>query len=251
MRRFYFTLWFFIITSGSLISAETALNHSAEEAAIVLEGSRVTYAGKINDNNIERFLHTVAGKPVSELIISSIGGEVNAGMKMGEWVFEHHVDIVIERMCMSSCANYVFTAGRKKTINKNSIVAWHGSILQANESSDEDLRAAVIEGYALLPENEKKKLVLEDLITQSIRQMREYRSITTARQERYFHKIGVDEFICRVGNDKYGAEDFFFLSVKDMAAFGVLNVHAPIDYENIDLSPFRQTGKKIALIKLQ
>ena len=249
MKRIFFAV-FLIITSSSCIFAGTTLDPSAEKAVIVLDGSQVTYAGKINADNIERFLHMVAGKPVSELIIASSGGEINAGMKMGEWVFDHQVDIVIERMCMSSCANYVFTAGRKKTINKNSIVAWHGSILQANGLSDEDLRAAAIKGYELLSENDKKKIDIEELITQSIRQMRDYRATTTARQQQYFQKIGVDEFICRVGNDKYGAKDFFFLSAKDMATFGVLNVHAPTDYENTDLALFRQTGKNIDFIKL-
>jgi hypothetical protein len=250
MNRLFYALLFFLVTSSASVFAETANNPSAEEATIVFEGTTVTYSGKITDKNIERFLDTVNGKKVSVLIIASSGGEVNAGMIMGEWVFDNHVDIVVERMCMSSCANYVFTAGRHKTINENSIVAWHGSILQEFGMSDEDVRAAVIESYSKLPEREKKKNDVEVLVSQSIRQMREYRMSTMARQEQFFRKIGVDEYICRVGNEKYGAKDFFVLSVKDMARFGVLDVHAPENYQKTDLTPFREKGRSVEFINL-
>jgi hypothetical protein len=211
----------------------------------------VTYAGQITDQNVERFLDTVNGKEVSVLIISSNGGEINAGMKMGEWLFDNRVDVVVERMCMSSCANYVFTAGHRKTINRNSIVAWHGSILQEFGMSDEDVRAAMLKSFSKLPESEQQITDVEVLISRSIRQMREYRLNSMAAQGQFFKKIGVDEYLCRVGIEKYGAADFFVLSVKDMARFGVLEVNAPHDYEKTDLTPFRQTGKSVEFVALR
>jgi hypothetical protein len=250
MGRLTWVLVIFFVSLHAPVFGEPANDPSAEEATIVLEGTTVAYAGKITDRNIERFMDTVKGKKVSTLVISSSGGEINEGMEMGEWVFDNHVDVVVERMCMSSCANYVFTAGRQKTIRANSIVAWHGSILQKSGMSDADVRAAATKAYDQLPDGEKRKIDLEDFVKQTIQRMREYQVNSTTRQAQFFRKIGVEEYVCRVGNEKYGAKDFFLLSVRDMAQFGILNVQAPENYEEIDLTPFRQKGKSVEFIHL-
>lgn len=246
--------WIFLISCIAVHSpafGETSKEPSAEEATILLEGATATYAGKINERNLERFMNTVKGKKVSQLIISSGGGEINEGMKMGEWVFDNHVDVVVESMCMSSCANYVFTAGHQKTILPNSIVAWHGSILQKTGMSEEDVRAAALKAYDQMPDSEKKKIDRKIFVEKNLQQLKEYRINSEARQAQFFRKIGVDEYICRIGNEKYAAMDFFLLSVEDMARFGVLNVKAPANYEEIDLAPFRQQGKFVEFIRLE
>jgi hypothetical protein len=248
MKILFYTLLCSLVTGNVPVFAEPEMNPSAETATIVLDGRTVRYAGRITDENIEHFLDVVNGKKVSMLVIASSGGDINAGMTMGEWVYDNHVDVVVERMCMSSCANYVFTAARHKTINVNAIVAWHGSILQEHGLSDEELQVAVIAGYNKLSESEKREIDVKDLIRQSIRQMQEYRMSNTVRQRQFFSKIGVDEYICRVGNEKYGAKDFFIVSVKDMEQFGVRNVTAPENYEKTDLTPFRRTGKSVEFV---
>ena len=48
-------------------------------------------------------------------------------MLIGEWVFDHDIDVIVEELCFSSCANYIFTAGNNKTIEAEAIVGWHGS----------------------------------------------------------------------------------------------------------------------------
>lgn len=233
---------------GHVLAFDARANDpTAEEASITLQGTTVTFVGRINDHNVERLLDITSGKTVTELIISTGGGEVHAGMNMGEWVYDHQIDVVVEGMCMSSGANYVFTAGRRKTIKENSIVAWHGSLLQ--ETSDEEIRAAIIEGYEQLPEDAQTQIDLNDLIEQSIRQTRDYLASNRAKQAQFFEKIGVDEYVCRVGNEEYGAEDFFCLSVEDMARFGILNVEAPADYDDIDLSPYQK--KSVEFIHLK
>lgn len=51
--------------------------------------------------------------------------------------------LVVEGICLSSCANYVFTAAPRKIIRANAVVGWHGSAQQwslmeaAEDASDE------------------------------------------------------------------------------------------------------------------
>ena len=225
-------------------------NPSAEEPLITVEGTTITYVGKISVKSVGRLLNAVKGNKFETLVISSGGGEINAAMKMGSWVFDNNIDVVVDGVCMSSCANYVFTAGRRKTIKNGSIVAWHGNALQESGMSEKDVRESVIEAFNRLPESEKKKQNLEDLVRKSIEQMREYRAASKKRQAQFFAKIGVDEYVCRIGNEKYRAQDFYILSVEDMNRFGIHNVQAPENYEKTDLTPFRRKGKEIQHIKL-
>jgi len=60
------------------------------------------------------------------------------------------------------------------------------------------------------------------------------------KQAEFFHDIGVDEYVCRVGSEEYGARDFFILSVKDMEQFGIKGIQAPEDYYKTDLSRFNR-----------
>lgn len=230
--------------------AESGTSPSAVDAVFELDGTTVSFTGQITDQNVERFLETVSGREVSVLVIASGGGDVNAGMAMGDWLFDHRVDVVVDRMCMSSCANYVFTAGRRKTINAGAIVAWHGNLLQQFDEPEAQVRAAMTEYYNRLPEESRGKVDLTLLIEQNVRQMKTYMDQSKERQAHFFEKIGVDEYICRIGNELYGAEDFFALSIQDMARFGVHDVQAPENYTATDLTPFRRTGKSVEFIAL-
>lgn len=60
------------------------------------------------------------------LIVNSQGGNVEAGVKIGNTIFENKMDIVVRGMCASSCANYLFTAGKRKMI-ENGFVGFHGN----------------------------------------------------------------------------------------------------------------------------
>lgn len=217
----------------------------------VTEATTVTYAGKLSERNVELFLDAVKGKKLTMLVISSSGGEINAGIKMGSWVFDNHIDVAVEKMCLSSCANYVFPAGRRKTIRPGAVVAWHGKALQESGMSDEEVRAQVIGAFNTLPESEKEKTDLEDLIGQAIARTRQQRTESLKRHSEFFRKIGVDESVCRIGNEKYGAKDLYFLSVKDMARFRIYDVEAPADYEKTDLAPLLIKGKQIDFIKVR
>ncbi|WP_028572875.1 hypothetical protein [Desulfonatronum lacustre] len=236
--------------SQTQVFGRSVYDPSAEEASMSLEGTTATFVGSITDLNVAKFLDSVEGRVVETLVIASGGGEINAGMRLGEWVFDNQADVVVEKMCMSSCANYVFTAGRRKIIRANAIVGWHGNALQKEGMSEADVRAEIIQAYDQLDEQAKNKFDLEALLAQTIQQTREYMENSKANQARFFEKIGVDEYICRVGNEEYGVWSFFLLSVEDMAKFGVRDVLAPDDYELMDLEPYRRLGKSVEFVRL-
>jgi hypothetical protein len=62
------------------------------------------------------------------LAIRSRGGDVVPGMALGEWVHAHKLDVKVMEFCLSSCANYVFTAGSRKIVSNLAMIGYHGGL---------------------------------------------------------------------------------------------------------------------------
>ena len=110
---------------------------------ITFIGSTATYRGPLEVEYARDFLDRVAryGTAIKTLVIDSGGGDTLAGMDIGEWVHEHGVTVVVDSVCFSSCANYIFTAAPNKTIREDAFVGWHGSE-QQNRFFDEEFANA-------------------------------------------------------------------------------------------------------------
>ena len=183
----------------------------------------------------ERFLSAVQGKEddIKTVLIDSGGGPVFEGMKLGEWMFDHGVDVVVENRCISSCANYVFTAGRNKTIEADSIVGWHGS------SATDDIVARALgmpsreyilmtceQGFQppgpVLTESELEECVQDTLKAAPIWQRMELILLNRlgVNDEALLYGILPDQF---EEYDSSGAASWT-LSIEDMATFGINNV---------------------------
>lgn len=52
------------------------------------------------------------------------------GMDLANIVFEKKWDIEVLSHCFSSCANYIFVAGKHKILHIDSQLAWHGGVTQ-------------------------------------------------------------------------------------------------------------------------
>ena len=218
------------------IGADAGVVLGGKEAIITIEGTTVTYRGPITEENTQLFLDLVKGKNLKTLVITSGGGDINTGMDMGRWIFENEVDVVVEGMCMSSCANYIFTAGKKKIIRPGAIVAWHGNALQNGGDWEKSFLRSIQEAINGLPPKDREKVDTAKAMENAMEYIRECKR----KQAAFFQEIGVDEYVCRVGNEEYGARDFFILSVEDMERFGIKKIQAPDMYHNTDLSRFNR-----------
>lgn len=83
----------------------------------------------INIGSAHNFLSIVrdAETAIDTLIINSSGGVTISARRIGRWVHEHDVTVIVENLCFSSCANYIFTAAPKKIIRDGAYIGWHGS----------------------------------------------------------------------------------------------------------------------------
>ena len=104
-------------------------DYDPNPATITVEGSTISFVGDIESQTYRDFLFAVRGKEdqITAIRINSSGGTTDEGILIGEWIFDHEIDVIVEDLCFSSCANYICTAGRNKIIEEDAIVGWHGS----------------------------------------------------------------------------------------------------------------------------
>jgi hypothetical protein len=209
-------------------------------------GGTVIYRGRLTEQGLDALRNAGGDPQVTTLLIESSGGEIVVGMDFGNWVAERELNVIIDHACLSSCANYVFTAGRQKEIQPGAVVAWHGSAKQPGLL--EQLHQLVEQDIASqgLPAHEQQRE-----LTRARRANVRYLTGAIRKQDEFFYRVGVDEYVTRIGNDRYGVRGFFYLSVDDMAEFGIANVTADENYADMEPRALaRRIGFPVTLIRL-
>lgn len=201
-----------------------------------IQSDAVYYSGEINQKNNARFFSRVKNKPVKRLVIKSSGGEVEAGIELGTYIFDHQLDVEISDYCFSSCANYVFTAGKNKIIKKGAIVAWHGNYHHLRKTGlwkdDIPLR---------MTRTGEDKETAESFIYAQMKKL-------VKLEKGFFSRVKVDEKLCWIGKmPPYNALNYYYLSTEDMERFGVMNVYSEPDYASTDVSRFDENIQYISL----
>lgn len=185
------------------------------------------YQGEINADNNRRLLASLQGKRIRTLVIDSPGGDVSAGIALGRWIYHNGINVEVAGQCLSSCANYVFPAGRHKRIRDGAVVAWHGNYhhLQATGLWSDDVES-------------RMSRTGEDRDTATTRVAQQV--ATLVRQERdFFDLVGVDQRLCWDAKlPPYAVPYYFTLGVPDMERYGVRAVSAPANYLDSDFSVF-------------
>ena len=193
-------------------------------AGVDLKDGVVHYNGSISKQLNELFFNVVKGKIINRLVITSDGGDVAAGIALGLWVHQFAVDVEIRGYCLSSCANYVFTAGRNKKITPGAVVAWHGNYNHLKQTGGwrDELPAMLSKGVDEASATSRVLHQVDKLVRM---------------EDDFFKRIGVDEYVCWVGKmPPYNAPNYYFLSAEDMFKFGIRRVETAKDYALTDVS---------------
>lgn len=196
-------------------------------AQVELTADTIYYTGEITAQQNKILFQNLEGKTIQRMQITSSGGEVDAAIRLGLWIYAHDIDVVVNDLCLSSCANYIFTAGKTKTIRKGAVVAWHGNyrhLLETGLWKDEiPLR---MHKYG-----EDRNTALGRI------QMQVQRLV--ALEDAFFRQTRINGYICWFGKmPPHNVPDFYTLSREEMEKFGLTNVSVPRNYEDTDLGHF-------------
>jgi hypothetical protein len=232
-----------------LISTAAASNEDSRDPVVWLSEAAIHYHGPITKSGSKdlRITYASARVPIQWLEITSNGGEINASMDLGDWVYANKINVRVNDHCLSACANYVFTAGTIKAIEPDAIVAWHGSAIQSEEKSRREISKVierdVLPGTAHADRPVLKAQLLDDTLA--------YLHASRIRQAQFFAKIGVDERLTTIGEDHKEVRDFWFLSPAAMRQLGLRSMSVPPNYSATDTSRFGDQSIRYVEIDLE
>lgn len=190
-----------------------------ETTQVFISNGQLEYVGELDDGANQRLFdlyEKLANKPTT-LSIRSPGGDVNTGMDLGAWVYSHKLNVRVLEFCLSSCANYVFTAAKQKIVSNFAVVGYHGGSGNLKKLKFDEKTEAMLS--TLSPE--ARKTMMDDF-AKTIR-------LNGQREVAYFRKIGVRSDISSIGQqnqyEKYtvGAAGWTY-SQEDFALLGVRNI---------------------------
>jgi hypothetical protein len=75
------------------------------------------------DSNVVR---QIANHSITNVVIASGGGDVEYAINIGNLIREYDLRVIVTKACLSSCANYIFTASPHAVVLPGSVVIWHG-----------------------------------------------------------------------------------------------------------------------------
>lgn len=176
---------------------------SARADSVTASGDTITFEGRIDNRTAAEFLQLLrdpANSAVTRLVITSRGGLVGPALDMADAIQQRQLDVDVPKDCLSSCANYIFPAGRRKTLGWPGAVAWHGNMT-----------------HVLYLQQSGQASWSEPLMADA-RQL-------ARRETGFFRRVGMDGFLCWFGKlAPYDAEAFYYVAVQDMEKFGIRDV---------------------------
>lgn len=194
-------------------------------AGFKVEGSVARFDGAITLNEVQEFLKSERLGEVKKLEIRSKGGDVIAAIQLANWIAENAIDVEVLEVCASSCANYIFPAGRTKTIREGAILIWHGGAFQ---------RSFV--NFGRLYEKALLRVKLNEGSAADQREVSEgaerYTSLmlNQSLEREFFKRIAVNHQLPTIGQQSTGNSVLWTLSLDQMKTLGLKNVIAPTDY---------------------
>ncbi|GGC72701.1 hypothetical protein [Undibacterium terreum] len=120
---------------------------------------------------------------ISTVIVNSGGGDGEAGLAIGKEFRKRKITLIVEKYCLSSCANYLFLGAAKKILQPGAILGFHGGLTGGSAPT---LQAA---DYPLLSESE--------LATVRQQLLSLYKKETV-----FFHSIGFNPALLRISLDR-------------------------------------------------
>lgn len=202
------------------LSLATLLACSAAQAAeatrVHADNGELHYVGSVSaDANRRLFaLYDSLDRKPSTLVITSKGGEVASGLELGDWLLARKLDVRVPAYCLSSCANYVFTAGARKTVSSHAVVGFHGGV-SSTEFKLDDATQAMFDAL-----NKEQQDAFWAKFREDTRPMVE-------REAAFFQRIGVDRAITTYGQASrfdHTAGNGWTYTREGFARFGVTGI---------------------------
>jgi hypothetical protein len=184
----------------ALLLAAGCAAQPASGASVQRSGDAVVFEGRIDFASAARFLQLLEQPGVAKVVITSPGGLVAPALDMAQAIQARGLALEVPSACLSSCANYVFPAARSKLLGRADAVGWHGNM-----------------AHVLYLQQSGQANWADEPLAQA--------RVLARREADFYRGIGVDGYVAWFGKlAPYTVDEFYYLSVDDLARFGIRGV---------------------------
>lgn len=196
-------------------------------ADVYKNGRVINIKGEIKEGDAKKFDLLTGKGGVESVSISSKGGDAEEAIEIGNLIKKLNLNVIVSKLCASSCANYIFTAANIKVVEANSFIIWHGSPSTGCEHTFPDTTG--------MAENE---LAAFNVLMNNVRN----------KSDSFFRGVKVSPILTCLSKDLYSELDEnvkgFTMTSQAMRNFGVNNVYSKSEPS----SSFISNGKQVAFI---
>jgi hypothetical protein len=100
----------------------------AEESSLKREGNLLRFSGEISLDSAKALVDRLS-PGIETLVVTSMGGDARAGQIIAREVIQRKIKVIVDKYCLSSCANYIFLAAASKTLAPGAIIGFHGGLV--------------------------------------------------------------------------------------------------------------------------
>lgn len=225
-----------IVLLAFISNARLKGQENYNEPIFINKNNELVYVGKIDREGFRKLkdLYDKAEMKPSALIITSSGGEAKAGVDMGFWVYENKLSVEVTRYCFSSCANFIFTAGREKTLGKRAMLIWHGGAHQPNlfDQAENIVNNLPIKGNYQASYKDSTKCQPNQSKDDCKKHFERSLYSLKFNESLFFYKLGIDPNLPYYGQLPHYTRQMditsytgFYYSLEDLKKMGVLGIH--------------------------
>ena len=206
---------------------------SAEPATVFVSGNTLRYVGKFSAASTQAFkaaTSSIERGRLKRIVISSAGGVTTDAREVATWVHDMGLVVEVDTVCFSSCANYVFPAGKARIIRKNAFVGWHGN--------ERGMAIEALRKGGTLKEEFRNTLppdILEkppEVLAAYVDQLVESATASHRDEAAFYAKLGLNDAfsVCAVGSVAFAkypgleTKRGWGFSIKDMNRLGLTNI---------------------------
>ncbi|CAN4280034.1 ATP-dependent Clp protease proteolytic subunit [Pseudoxanthomonas sp. LjRoot125] len=130
---------------------EKGVAYASKAEALCVKGPATYQLQKDFDSRAENL--SSAAMKVKLVVVDSDGGEMRPAIAIAHLIERMGADVIVGRMCASSCAQFIFMAGRRKYVMEGGHVLFHGGPLSAAKIAS--LRLPHVVGESLMRQNKE------------------------------------------------------------------------------------------------
>jgi ATP-dependent protease ClpP protease subunit len=217
----------------------------------------LTLTGDINSDTFVESRDCLVRSEASKktfVVKASGGGDAYAALAIGILIHRHNWDVEVVGICPSSCANYIFPAGKTKYLNSQSMLLFHGGPHQKNiqeniKEMEEKLahvlvvNGAPVDSVKIGHENKEATLTYNPNLSAADKEVLEFLSINkdlppaekwaqfTNASDQFYRELGINQLLPEYGqiggyepmytSYKY---DGFIYRLDSLRRFGIRNI---------------------------